>query len=229
MPSGCFLCSHPSTDRGPEYCFSPGRARRARARESPCQAPEVGRQRVAGGSGVTLLLGVGSRPREASRSAKQRDLTAPPPQKECQTHAPHECAHVLLTCSTSTPHKLRTRMCNRTTHPRGFTHVKHGATRSTAQCARKHLRARSTLALQQKWLLRPSHSATSPLVRDDRYFSQLGHTDTVAEPFSFTSLGLVTDGLRPLARWTVISGFGESSNERGVIRVCHLTCVSGVW
>ena len=31
-----------------------------------------------------------------------------------------------------------------------LTHVKHGATRSTAQCARKHLRARSTLALQQK-------------------------------------------------------------------------------
>ena len=32
-----------------------------------------------------------------------------------------------------------------------LTHVKHGATRSTAQCARKHLRARSTLALQQTW------------------------------------------------------------------------------
>ena len=48
------------------------------ARESPCQTPEVGRQRVAGGSGVTLSLRVGSRPRETKRGAKQRDLTVSP-------------------------------------------------------------------------------------------------------------------------------------------------------
>ena len=36
------------------------------------------------------------------------------------THAPHESVQVRLTCSTGTPHRLRTRMCNRTSHSRGF-------------------------------------------------------------------------------------------------------------
>ena len=61
--------------------FSPGRVRRASARESPCQTPEIGRQKVTGGSGVTVSLRVGSRPREASRRPKQRDLTVPLSQK----------------------------------------------------------------------------------------------------------------------------------------------------
>ena len=58
--------------------FSPDRVRRASARESPCPTPVVGRHRVAAGSGVTLPLREGRRRREASRGAKQRDLTAPP-------------------------------------------------------------------------------------------------------------------------------------------------------
>ena len=36
--------------------FSPSRVKRARARESPCPTPVVGRQRVTSGSGVTLSL-----------------------------------------------------------------------------------------------------------------------------------------------------------------------------
>ena len=48
--------------------FSPGRMRRASARDSPCQTLEVGRQRVTGGRGVTLSLGVGSCPRGFAQS-----------------------------------------------------------------------------------------------------------------------------------------------------------------
>ena len=49
--------------------FSPGRVRRASARESLCPTPVVGQHRVTVGSGVTLSLREGSRPREAARRA----------------------------------------------------------------------------------------------------------------------------------------------------------------
>ena len=52
-----------------ETAVSPGRVRRASARESPCPTPVVGQQRVTVGSGVTLSLGVGSHPREVMRRA----------------------------------------------------------------------------------------------------------------------------------------------------------------
>ena len=81
---GCVVWDAAGTHKRPRprvVFFLPAGVRRARGRESPCPAPEVSRQRVTGGCGVTLSLRVGSRPREASRSAKQRDLTAPPSQK----------------------------------------------------------------------------------------------------------------------------------------------------
>ena len=81
--------------------FSPGRVRRASARESSCQTPEIGRQRVAGGSGVTLSLRVGSRPRVTKRGAKQCDLTVSPVTKTRVSHtAPQESVRVSLTLST---------------------------------------------------------------------------------------------------------------------------------
>ena len=124
-----------------------------------------------------------------------------------------------------------------------LTHVKHGATRTTAQCARKHyvhaapwLFSRSGSCVRRTARLpavlpssAPVSAATfrydSGLERDDRCFSQLGDMDTVAEPFSFLGLGLANDGLRPLAHWMVVSGIGES-DERGVIRVWFVTCVT---
>ena len=74
--------------------FSPGRVKRASARESSCQTPEVGRQREAGGSGVTLSLRVGSRPRVTKRGAKQCDLTVSPVTKTRVSHTTRERARV---------------------------------------------------------------------------------------------------------------------------------------
>ena len=122
-------------DRGPGLLFSPSRVRRASARESPCPAPVVGRQRVAAGRGVTLSLGARHRAERYSVTT-QRPLS----QEDCQTHAPHESVHVPLTCSTGTPHRLRTRMCDRTTHPLGFIRsltrllVRHTHTRNRVEC-----------------------------------------------------------------------------------------------
>ena len=64
----------------------------------------------------------------ARHRAEKSSVTAqcPKSQKHRQTHAPHKSVHVPLT--DSTPHRLRTRMCNRTSHPHGFTH-------SLTQCA----------------------------------------------------------------------------------------------
>ena len=48
-----------------------------------------------------------------------------------------------------------------------FTHVKHGATQSTAQCARKHLSARS-VGSHARRLTRPSPKRGIPLIRSSR-------------------------------------------------------------
>ena len=82
---------------------TPGRVRRASARESPCQTPEVGRQRVAGGSGVALPFRVGSRPRETKRGAKQRGLTqSPMSQKNTASDTQyHKRTNKCLTSSTT--------------------------------------------------------------------------------------------------------------------------------
>ena len=55
--------------------YSPGRVRRASARESPCLTPAAGRHRVTDVSGVTLSLREGCHPREATRGGRRRDLT----------------------------------------------------------------------------------------------------------------------------------------------------------
>ena len=55
----------------------------------------------------------------------------------------HRTRHTHERCTSAQHHSTR-----EFTH--SLTHVKHGATRSTAQCAQKRLRARSTLALQQR-------------------------------------------------------------------------------
>ena len=145
--------------------FSPGRVRRASARESPCQTHVVGRQRVTDGSGVALSLrkGVASARHRAERNSvtTQSPLS---PKKQRQTRAPQESVHVLLTDSTSTPHGLRTRMCDRTSHPRGFIHslthpVTHSLIHSSVvrtQCGTRQtahhetLRARGAAASQKK-------------------------------------------------------------------------------
>ena len=97
--------------------FSPCRVRRARARESPCQTPVVGRQRVTSGSGVMLSLGDGDRQREVSRRATQHDVT----EKSKARHMHHKRACLCGWRARQTPLRLRTCKRNRTSHPHGFT------------------------------------------------------------------------------------------------------------
>ena len=100
--------------------FSAGRVRRASARESSCQTPEVGRQRVAGGSGVTLSLTVGNRPRETKGGAKQRDLTVSPVTKtQRQTHSTTR----ERTCAPDAQHERRRTGCARACATARHTHV----------------------------------------------------------------------------------------------------------
>ena len=90
----CVVWVAAETHRRPrprEVFFSLSRVSRASARQSPCQTPEVGRQRVTGGSGVTLSLGEG-RQREASRRATQCDLTVHPVTKKEVRHTHHKRA-----------------------------------------------------------------------------------------------------------------------------------------
>ena len=88
---------------------------------------------------VTLSLREGRSRREATRRKEQCDRTVPLSQNQRQTHAPHESVHVRLTDSTL--HRLRTRMCNRTSHPHGFSvlHVsratRHGQAHKPCTCA----------------------------------------------------------------------------------------------
>ena len=88
----------------------------------------------------------------------------------------HECAHirVLLTHG----HTL----C--LTH--SLTHVKHGATRSTAQCARKHLRARSTLALQRRLSCVRPQGLLSLVLRSSSCLSCYIHVTACGLPLSFS-------------------------------------------
>ena len=106
----------------------------ASARESPCPTPVDGQRKVTDGSAVTLSLREGRRRREAPRREEQCDRTVPHVTKKCQTHAPHESVHVPPT--DSTPHRLRTRMCNRTSHPHGFTHSRERASTVRSTSAR---------------------------------------------------------------------------------------------
>ena len=77
-----------------------------------------------GSKGVGSHCPLGKGDAGARHRAERNSVTTecPQPQKDCQTYAPHESVHVPLRCSTGTPHRLRTRMCHRTTHSRGFTH-----------------------------------------------------------------------------------------------------------
>ena len=72
--------------------------------------------------GVRSHCPLGKADAGARHRAARSSVTAqcPTSQKKCQTHAPHESVHVPLT--DCTPHRLRTRMCNRSSHPHGFTH-----------------------------------------------------------------------------------------------------------
>ena len=82
---GCVVWDAAGTHKRPRprvVFFSPGRVRRASARESPCQTPVVGQRIVTDGSAVTLSLRVGNSRREASRRAKQCDLTESPVTKK---------------------------------------------------------------------------------------------------------------------------------------------------
>ena len=158
---GCVVFLAAEAQRRPRprvVFFSLGGVRRASARESPCQTPVVGRQRVAGGSGVALSLRVGSRPREASRRARQRDLTESRVTKNTASATPHHkraCA-----CdwrARQTPHRLRTRKRNRTSHPHGFTHLltrslTHSLTSSTARRAAPHSAHENTHVHAAPWL-----------------------------------------------------------------------------
>ena len=122
----------------PRVVFSPGRVRRARALESPCQAPEVVRQRVTGGSGVTLSFRVGSRPREASRSAKQRDLTA----SQSQKTKSHTCTTRERTCASDVQRKY--------TAQAAHAHVRSHDTPTWFHCA-------SRVSLQQDTNMHKNH------------------------------------------------------------------------
>ena len=74
--------------------------------------------------GSRCPLRVGSCPREATRRVLQRDLTESPVTKTGVSHMHHKRACMCVRRATQqTPHRLRTRMCIRTSHPRGFTHT----------------------------------------------------------------------------------------------------------
>ena len=72
------------------------------------------------------------------------------------------------------------------TSPHSLTHVKHGATRSTEQCARKQLRARSTLALQQRLSCVRPQGLLSLVLRSSSCLSCYIHVTACVLPLSFS-------------------------------------------
>ena len=101
--TGCVVWDAAGTQRRPRprVVFSPGRARRASARELSCPTPAAGRHRVTDGSGVTLSFREGSRPREATCGGDSVTSQSPSSRKtQRQTHAPQESVHVDMARST---------------------------------------------------------------------------------------------------------------------------------
>ena len=116
-------------DHSPEKCFFlPGRVRRASARESPCQTPDWS-TKIGGrkwGHAVPWVRELPARDNAKSKTASP--TVSPSPVQESvhvlDVHVQHE--------GRRTAHE-----CNRTSHPRGFTHS-HSLTSSTARRKAQH-------------------------------------------------------------------------------------------